>query len=118
MPKHTDWDDERTAYFLELIAESYSRTTSKKPSSPLYVHWAAKMCERFGTGEYTMPVLQTKIQRMRKRYRIYVRVSTSTGIGWDEESQTYLAPPEIIKDFAQVITPIWPKIFDNFVIYL
>ena len=118
MPKHTDWDDERTAYFLELIAESYSRTTSKKPSSPLYVHWAAKMCERFGTGEYTVPVLQTKIQRMRKRYRIYVRVSTSTGIGWDEESQTCQAPPDIIKDFAQVITLIWPKTCDYFITYL
>ena len=76
------------------------------------------MCERYGSGEYTVPVLRTKYQRMKKRYRIYVKVSTSTGIGWDEESQTCHAPPEIIKAFAQVITHIWPKIFDNFVIYL
>ena len=118
MPKNTFWDDERTAHFLELIAKSFSRRTSKTPSTPMYQRWATKMCERYGPGEYSVPGLRTKYQRMKKRYRIYLRVSTNTGIGWDEESQTCLAPPKIIKDFAQVITPIWPKIFNNFVIYL
>ena len=118
MPKNTYWDDERTAHFLELIAECFSHKTSKTPSTLMYQQWAAKMCERYGPDEYSVPRLRSKYQRMKKRYRIYLRVSTNTGIGWDEESQTCLSPLEIIKDFAQVITPIWPKIFNNFVIYL
>ncbi len=76
------------------------------------------MCERFGVGEYIVDALRSKYQRMKKRYRIYLRVSTNTGIGWDEESQTCLAPLEAIKDFAHVITPTWRCIFDKFIIYL
>ena len=118
MPKNTFWDDERTAHFLELIAKSFSRRTSKTPSTPMYQWWATKMCERYGPDEYSVPGLRTKYQRMKKRYKIYLRVSTNTGIGWDEESQTCLAPIEVIKDFAQVITPTWRCIFDKFVKYL
>ena len=118
MPKNTHWDDERTAHFLELIAKTFSRKTRKTPSTPMYQHWAAIMCERYGLGEYSVPGLRTKYQRMKKCYRIYVRVSTNTGIGWDEESQTCVAPPEIIKDFAKVITSTWRCILYKFIIYL
>ena len=104
--------------FWSLFSECFSRKTSKTPSTPMYQQWGAKMCERYGSGEYSVPGLGTKYQRMKKRYRICLRVSTNTSIGWDEESQTCHAPPEIIKEFAQVITPSWPKIFDSFVVYL
>ena len=84
----------------------------------MYQQWAAKMCERYESGEYSVPGLRTKYHWMKKRYKIYVRVSTNTSIGWDEETQTCLAPPEVIKDFAKVITSTWRCILYKFIIYI
>ena len=118
MPKTTYWDDETTAYFLELLGERFSRTRGKIPSTAVYQACVKKMCERYGIGEYTVDSLRSKFQRMKQRYKIYVKVSTNTGIGWDEETQTVVAPDHVIKDFAKVITYTWRCIIYQFIIFV
>ena len=118
MPKTTYWDEGTTAYFLELLGEHFSGTPCKIPSTPLYQACVNKMCEMYGPGEYTMDALRSKYQRMKKRYRIYVKGSTNTGIDWDEETQTCIAPDDVIIDFAKVITSTWRCNLYKFIIYL
>ena len=118
MPKTTYWDDETTAYFLELLGERFSRTPYKIPSTLVYQACVSKMSERYGPSEYIVDALRSKYQRMKKRYRIYVKVSTNTGIGWDEDTKTCVVLDDVIKDFAKLITFTWRCIIYQFIIYV
>ena len=40
---------------------------------------------------------------MKGNYKIYYGVSTNTGLGWDEETQTVNCPDHIVKDYVKVI---------------
>ena len=99
---------EHTRYFLEVLGACFSRSRGSIPSTVVYEACLDKLNERYGPGSYTLDSLRSKFQRMKKHYRIYCKVSTNTGLGWDEETQTIVAPEEVIIQFVEVITYTWP----------
>ena len=103
MPRTAYWDVERTCYFLEGLGARFSRSRGNIPSTTVYEFCVDKLNERYGPGSYNVESLRSKFQRMKTAYKIYCRVSTNIGLGWDKETQTVSCPEELIKDFAKVI---------------
>ena len=104
MPMNVFWDVERTRYFLELLGARFNCSRGGIPSTAVYRACVEKLFERYGPDSYNLDSLRSKFQRMKKHYKIYCRVSTNTGLSWDEETQTVTAPDTLIKEFAQVIS--------------
>lgn len=118
MPRIAYWDMECTRYFLKVLGARFSHSRGSIPSTAVYDACANKMNERYRAGSYTLDSLRSKFQRMKRHYKIYYRVLTNTGLGWDEKTQTVVAPKELIKQFAEVIICTWSSTIYQFVICL
>ena len=103
---------------MELLGEHFSSSRGTIPPTSLYESIVGKLNVSYGSGSYNVESLRSKFQRMKGDYKIYCRVSTNTGLGWDEETQTVSCPEKLIKDFVKLIFSTWPYTICQFVISL
>ena len=80
------WFDAANLEFLELLAAYFSHKAGLKPPTSTYMQWAVTLSSHHAF-QYTVKQLQTRYQRFRKVYHLFMGVKNDLGLGWDEELQ-------------------------------
>ena len=84
-PAH--WSNAANLEFLELLAAFCSQQAGLKPPTSTYIQWIA-IFSAHHAFQYTVKQLQTRYQRFRKVYNLFMGMKNDLGLGWDEELQT------------------------------